>query len=237
VTIDNDNTEIGGFAAILNARVAHEGRIARAKAFGWTCGGLAIACSLVATGVALALWGYGHMQSVRPIAEDVAKALVNSIERSELKTAVSGTMKLAANSEVKLAKGQTVRLEEGAIVKLDPQSTVRVVGELKVDVPQPSRQQLQLDSTNGDELPFTNYTLFRSVNFGQGEVVTGWAFDLSDTTRPKIQYCYYSQSLEKGLSAKYTIAINGTPQPPSKLSKVTFDYNVAVSNCIWFSGI
>src|SRR5262249_52159885 len=36
---------------------------------------------------------------------------------------------------------------------------------------------------------------------------TGWRYDLSDTTRPKLQYCYYTQALDKGLSAKYTLAV------------------------------
>jgi len=53
--------------------------------------------------------------------------------------------------------------------------SVRVVGDLKIDMPQPSKQQLQLETTSAsDELPFTNYTIFRSVNYDTGAVVTGW---------------------------------------------------------------
>jgi len=75
-------------------------------------------------------------------------------------------MSLAPNSEVRLASGQTVRVEEGTTVKLDPSSSVRVVGDLKIDMPQPSKQQLQLETTSAsDELPFTNYTIFRSVGY------------------------------------------------------------------------
>jgi hypothetical protein len=142
-----------------------------------------------------------------------------------------------SGSELKLATGQTVKLAEGAIVGLDPNSSVRVIGNLKIDMPQPSKQQLQLDTTSSsDELPFTNYTIFRSVSYGAGEVVTGWDFDLSDTTRPKIQFCYYTQSMDKGLAAKYTIAVNDSPKRPSTLEKLSFNFEGALLNCIWFSG-
>lgn len=179
------------------------------------------------------------MLSVKPAAEEVAKALVDAIQRSELKTTVTGTMSLAPDSEIVLAPGQIVRLNEGATVKLDPNSTIRVVGDLKIDIPQPSKQQLQLDtmSKSGEELPFTNYTIFTDVKFGTGEVVTGWNYDLSDTLRPKQQYCYYGESLDKGLSARYTLALNGTPQRPSPLAKLSFNFDGAIANFIWFSGL
>jgi hypothetical protein len=200
---------------------------------------VAISLCLAALGSAFAFYGYSYMLSVKPAAEEVAKALVDAIQRSELKTTVTGTMSLAPDSEIVLAPGQIVRLNEGATVKLDPNSTIRVVGDLKIDIPQPSKQQLQLDtmSKSGEELPFTNYTIFTDVKFGTGEVVTGWNYDLSDTLRPKQQYCYYGESLDKGLSARYTLALNGTPQRPSPLAKLSFNFDGAIANFIWFSGL
>jgi hypothetical protein len=106
-----------------------------------------------------------------------------------------------------------VTLKEGAVVKLDPNSSIRVVGDLKYDVPQPSKQQLQEEATIGDhELPFTSYVIFKSTNYNAGQVVTGWGFDLSDPIRPKYQFCYYTQSLAKGAAYKYSIAFNGSPR-------------------------
>jgi hypothetical protein len=230
--------DVGGFAAVINSRLGAEARVAKAISFGWLGGGLAIALCLTGLGVACAFYGYSYMLSVKPAAEQVAKALVDAIQRSELKTSVTGTMALAQGSEVVLTPGQSVKLAEGATVKLDPNSTIRVVGDLKVDIPQPSKQQLQLNTmSKSDELPFTNYTIFTDVKFGSGEVVTGWNYDLSDTLRPKQQYCYYSESLDKGLTARYTLALNGTPQRPSPLAKLSFSFDGAVANCIWFSGL
>jgi hypothetical protein len=236
-TDDEGNIDVGGLAAVINSRLAAEGRIARAIAFGWLCGGAAIAACMIGIGFAFAFLGYSYMLSVKPAAEQIAQALVKAFEHSELKASVSGTMSLNPNSEVKLAAGQTVTLKEGAVVKLDPNSSIRVVGDLKYDVPQPSKQQLQEDATIGDhELPFTSYVIFKSTNYNAGQVVTGWGFDLSDPIRPKYQFCYYTQSLAKGAAYKYSIAFNGSPRPPSPLAKLSFNFDGAVSNCIWFSG-
>jgi hypothetical protein len=234
----NDSmNDIAGLAAMINSRVAAEARVARAIGFAWLCGGALVAFSLAGTGVAIALYGYSYMISVRPAAEQVASALVESLEHAHLKTSVSGTMSLAPNSELTLAGRQVVRLDEGSIVKLDPKSSVRVVGDLKLDIPQPSRQQLQLDTmSRSDELPFTNYIIFKSIDYGGGEVVTGWNFDLSDTIRPKSQVCYYNQHVEKGLGVRQIIAVNKAPLRPATPAKTKFDFDTALSNCIWFSG-
>jgi hypothetical protein len=237
MTDDYEHDGLGGFAAVINSRLAAEARVARAVGFTWLCGGWAIACCLIGCGLALALYGYSYMISVVPAAELTAKALSDAFKRAELKTIVSGSMSLSPESELTIASGQTVRLQDGAIVKLDPSSSVRIVGDLKVDIPQPSKQQLQLDATTGNkELPFTRYTIFNTASFGSGTVVTGWAFDLSDTSRPTFQRCYYEQTLDKGVAATQTVGIDGSPRRPSALTKLSFDFDGAFSNCIWFSG-
>jgi hypothetical protein len=231
------NISVEGLAAIINARLVSEGRIARAIAFCWLCGGAAIAACMIGLGFVFAFEGYSHMLSVKPSAEQAAQALVKALSGAELKAVVSGRMALSPNSEVSLAAGQTVTLHEGATVKLDPNSTIRVIGDLKYNLPQPSKQQLQEDATSrGNELPFTSYTVFKSINYGAGWVDTGWDFDLSDTIRPKRQYCHYRQNISKGKAIKYMIAVDGTARPPSPLAKLSFNFDDALSNCIWFSG-
>jgi hypothetical protein len=233
----DEPVDVGTFAATINARLRADSRICGAVAFAWSAGGMAIGSCLIGLGVAFACYGYSYMISVRPAAEQTAKALVDALEHSNFKTTVSGLMSIDPDTQLRLAPGQAIRLEEGSIVKLDPSSSVRVVGDLKVDMPQPSQEQLQLQIPGkNNELPFTSYTIFRSVPYASGEVVTGWSFDLSDVLRPKTQYCYYAQSVDKGLSAKYTIAFNGAPQRPSPLAKLSFEFDGALTNCIWFSG-
>lgn len=231
----DENIDLRGLAAVINSRLATEARLTKAIAFGWLCGGAAIAVCLTGLGVASALYGYSYMLSVKPAAEQTAKALVNALQQTQLKTTVSGTMSLSPDSELKLAGGQTVKLEENTTVKLDPSSTVRVTGDLKM--PQPSKHQLQADATTGtDELPFTSYMIFRSVNLGQGVVETGWYYDLSDTIRPRYQHCYYRQAVDEGLAGKITIAVDGSPVRLSPLMKLPFKLDQALADCIWFSG-
>lgn len=232
---NNENIDVAGLAAIINSRLAAEARVARAIGFGWLCGGVAVMSMLSAFGAALALYGYSYMVSIKPAAEQTVAAVVSALERAKLQTTISGTVSLSQNSELKLAAGQTVKLAEGTILKLDPNSSVRVVGDVKV--PQPSAYQLQKDEMNGDQLPFTTYTIFRSVSFGAGRVETGWNFSLSDTSRPKTQYCSYIQSIAKGADVKDIIAIDGQARRNSgRAAQLPFNFEGAVSNCIWFSG-
>ena len=238
MTDEGDETnQIQRLAVGLNSRIAAESRVAKAQGIAWVCAGTAIALCLTSFGCAFAFVGYSHMLGVGPAAEMTARALADAFRQSKVKAVVSGRMSLSPDSELRLAAGQRVRLNEDAVVKLDPSSSVRIVGNLKVDVPQPSKEQLQLDATTKtNELPFTNYTIFRDVDYDKGQVVTGWNYDLADTTRPRVQYCYYQQIVEKGLSAKYMLAINNSPHVPSALTKVSFNFEGALSNCIWFSG-
>lgn len=231
---DTYNIDSRGLAAAINARLASEGRIAKAAAFGWSCGGVAIALCLTGLGLVSALYGYSYVLSIKPAADVTAKAFAEALNRVVLKTTVAGSVSLNNPPDLKLAAGQTVKLQEGAIVKLDPASSVRVQGEIKT--PQPSQRQLQTDVMNGEQLPFTSYTIFRSVAFGQGRVETGWNYDLSDTARPRSQYCSYVQNIKKGAQVRDVIAVNSSPRRPSPLHKVSFDFDGALLNCAWFSG-
>ena len=122
-------------------------------------------------------------------------------------------------------------------MQLDPNASVRVIGDLQVDVPQPSKEQLQQETTSkNDDLPITDYTIFRNAAYGSGEVVSGWSYDLSDTVRPKFQYCYYTENVGRGIATRLRLAVNGVVAPRSNVFKPTFDINAAAANCVWFSG-
>jgi hypothetical protein len=196
--------------------------------------GAGIALCLTGLGVAAALYGYSFMLSVRPAAEQTAKALVDAFGRTQLKTTVSGVMSLSP-TELRLAKGQTAKLYEGTTVRLDPNSSVRVIGDIKM--PQPSKEQLQIGTTSAsDELPFTTYTIFKGVSYGRGSVESGWHYDLSDTTRPRFQVCHYRESVDQGVMGKITLAVNGSPRRPSNSTKLPFNFDEALGNCLWVSG-
>lgn len=233
----NDFSDVEGFVAVINSRLAAEARIAKAIGFVWFCAGWAIALCLFGLGGMAAFYGYGSTISVSPAAGQIAEAIGQAFSRAIIHTAVEGEVSLSPDAALTLSPGQTVKLAEPATVALDPNSSVRVVGDFKIDVPQPSKQQLQLDTTsNSKEAPFTRYTVFKGQAFGSGYVVTSWNFDLTDTSKPNYQRCYYEQNLDKGIAATQTIAVDGSPRPLSTLAKLPFDFEGAVANCIWFSG-
>jgi hypothetical protein len=237
VTRAEDYAGVESFAAIISSRLAAEARISKAISFCWLCGGLAIASCLIGLGCAIALYGYSTTLSLSPAAAQIAEAVKQSFAEAAIHTVVEGEVTLAPDTVLTLAPNQTIRLAEGTSVSLDPNSSVKVVGDVKVDIPQPSKQQLQVDATSGsNELPSTQYTVFKSVAFGAGYVVTGWSFDLSDTSKPFHQRCYFEQRIDRGLAATQTVAINGFARPVSTLAKLPFDFDGAVANCIWFSG-
>jgi hypothetical protein len=234
---DSTKNDVRGFAAMINSRLLAEARVARAMSFAWVCAGGTIALALTGLGSAVAFFGYSHLNDLRPTADLISRSMVDALKRTELKAVVSGTMALNPDAEIKLAPNQIVHLSEDATVKLDPNSSVRIIGNMKVDVPQPSKRQLQLDTTSqSEQLPFTEYTVFRDVNYERGQVVTGWNYDLADPMRPQSQICYYEESPARGVSARYTLSVNNYPRRPSALTKVSFDYDGALANCIWFSG-
>jgi hypothetical protein len=235
-TEPHSNVNIGGFGAVINSRLAANARVARGIAFGWLCGGAAIALCLSSLGVAVALYGYSELVSAQPAADQAASALVGAFNRAELKVNVTGNMSLSSDSEIKLKEGQTVKIEEGATVGLDPTSSIRVVGDLKIDIPRPSQQQLQLETTSkSNDVPFTSYTIFKSVSFQTGNVETGWDFELANSTQPRLQYCKFVQPLGKGTATSFILAVNGAPRS-STSTKFPFNFDQALANCIWFSG-
>jgi hypothetical protein len=233
MSLDKEYVDLGGFAASLNSRLHTQARLSKAVGFAWLCGGMGIASCLTACGLALAFLGYSHMISVKAASDKVARALAAAFQRADIKTNVSGVLGLSPESQLRLAGGQTVKLDQSsATLRLDPNSSVRVVG---LDVPQPSKEQLQQETTSSsNEIPITDYVVFKSVKFSSGEVTTAWKYDLSDTIRPKLQYCYYAEQIERGKATRLTLAVDGVVLPPSKL---TFDSTAAASNCVWFSGL
>jgi hypothetical protein len=92
---EEGNESLATFAATLNSRIGAEARIKKALAFGWLCGGCAIAACLISAGFATALLGYSYMISINPSAEIAAKALSDAFQKAQIKTSVTGTMALA----------------------------------------------------------------------------------------------------------------------------------------------
>ena len=95
---------INSFAASLNSRLGNQARISKAIGFAWLCGGLAIAACLTASGVAFAFLGYSYMVSIKPTADEIARALASALQSSDFKANVTGNVALSPKVEGSIGK-------------------------------------------------------------------------------------------------------------------------------------
>ncbi len=79
----------------------------------------------------------------------------------------------------------------------------------------------------------TNYTIFKHVDFADGEVVTGWRFQTSEDVTPKHQYCYYSTKADETatVTTQYVLALN---HEPTSIKGLPIDRRAGLANCVWF---
>jgi hypothetical protein len=230
-------------ASAVNARMAADSRIVNAKAALLRLAGVGAVMALTGVGAAAAMFGYSFIKDERSSADKIADSLVRALDRTTLKT--SGEVRMATDARVKLDSetlklepGATVRvdgplkLEPEATVKLDPKATVKVTGG--GETARPTDRQLQPDAKPPSGGPaVTNFTIFKSVKFGQGSVVTGWKFSTNEQAAPSEQYCYFTESTGTGNEQRtVNLANNGVTLPAPRSQ--SFDAGQAAMSCIWF---
>lgn len=202
-------------AGAVNRRVGAEASLVAAKAWGIRLGAVGLMGLLIGAGVGLAFLGYAKSRDASGAAERLAATLTRAIERSKLH-----------------AELDPVRLDPGAQVRLDPNAQVKIAPP---DLPRPTRDQLKPDAASPSKASVTtDYTVFKSVRWGAGQVVTGYTFK-PEGTRPDHQYCYFANGLDRQSYTAIHIALEGRyvapPNPPQG-----FDAAKAAQECIWFDG-
>ena len=235
--IPNNSTN-AGFAASVARRLNADGSrtAAIASMYRW-CG---VGVGLVAAGIAVgaAAYGISYITDSRTSLEKMSEAMADALNKVTLKVdQVTGVVTLDPNTKVPLdANGATVRLDtSGSTVRLDPNGA-----NVKLDpsnFPRPSPQQLQPPSSQpprSDSHVVTDYTVFKHVKMGEGEIVTGWKFRSSEDTTPYGQYCYFMASADADTSAIFNVARNGTAGAAPKGLPIKFQD--AINACEWFNG-
>jgi hypothetical protein len=179
-----------------------------------------VLCAGVGGGVAL--WGYSYITGNKVIARQVAESVKEVLDTTTIHGTVSGE----------------VGMKDG-IVRIDPNSAlVRVIGQASpADMPRQLPEQVRQD-----ERPrvakagvVTNYTVFKTVKFGAGEVQTGWMFKDGDQQRPSFQYCQYAQFTGNGTTqTNVDIGLNGHIALPPASPFPAVDLRAAYeAGCIW----
>jgi hypothetical protein len=229
-------------AQAVNSRITADAVMLKAKSTLWRLTGVGAMCALIGLGVGAGFFGYSYIHDPRTSAQKMAQAFAEALEKSTLRGEVKldphAAVKLDPNgAQVNVDPTSTIRLDaSGTVVRLDPNAMVNVRG-VTAEVPRPPDRQ-----TNPDTAPslprgnvVTDYTVFKTVKYGNGEVVTGWNFTSNKEDSPRHEYCYYAESIRDGVVAQFTLAQNGQLDlkgaPPPNVDRTS-----AAANCVWFGG-
>ncbi len=206
-------------AGLVNARVSADARLVNAKAWAIGFGALGLMALLIGAGVGLAFLGVARSRDASGAADRLADTLTKALERSRL--------------HAEIDPSSTVRLDPAAQVAMAPNATVRV--DTASAVPRPGRDQLRPDAAPPSKQSVqTNYTVFKMVRWGQGQVVTGYTF-APDGKLPEHQYCYYADGIDKQTYKTLHIAAEGRYTPPPDPAGGV-DARAAAGECVWFDG-
>lgn len=193
-------------ASAVNARIRGDARLLNARAALYRLVGLGLAAGLTLAGAGAALWGWTYARAPTVDAEIVAGAVARAMS------------------------GLTLRTE--GTVKLDPEAKLAL--DSRQDVPKPTAAQLGAGALPESRAAVaTNFTVFKNVPFGSGQVVTGWNFTGSEQKSPAHQYCYYSEQLDNTSKVTIDLGENGQAVPQTR-NRQNVDPKVAFSNCVWF---
>jgi hypothetical protein len=228
-------------AQAVNSRITADAVMLSAKSTVWHLTGVGAMFALIGLGVGVGFFGYSYVHDPRTSAQKMAEAFAEALEKSTLRTTgevkldPQATVRLDANgAQVRVDPTGTVRLDTtGAVVRLDPNSVANLRG-VPPDVPRPTEHQLR-PSTLPQANVVTNYTVFQTVKLGKGAVVTGWKFTSNEEVSPSHEYCYYSESIQDGVAARFDLATNGRLDLRGQAPKAV-DRAGAAANCVWFSG-
>jgi hypothetical protein len=136
--------------------------------------------------------------------------------------------------ELTLAKGATVSFDGSSRLMLDPAAKIVADGEIRVQVPAISTPRTPTPKNPAQTKTIANFTVFKSVPFDQGDVLTGWIFLTSAQESPTQQYCYYNEKGENSdLAIRIDLATDGIPET-NKTAPKAFDTGAALARCVWF---
>lgn len=249
-----------GLASAVNNRIDADGRLIRgqatmvtAKAWLWRLSGVGLLATGIGAGIGLGLFGYSYVNDSRTSLDKMASAIRTALEQSHLVVNLDpkATVGVAGSVDMKpgvvtLAPGSTV--VAAGTVALEPGGTVSTTGTVSVapggsvrvidggTITRPTERQLTGSSTTvvtGKTV--TNYTIFKSVSFGSGQVKTGWDFVTSEQDTPTRQFCYYTEEAGAGMQMIMSLAQDGKMLDAARAYKA-LDIKAAAAQCVWFNG-
>jgi hypothetical protein len=185
----------------------------------------------VATGIGF--YGYSFVKTNTDNISILSATFSKALAEVQLRASAEGTVQIEPR-EISLAKGQTVSLERNATVRLDPAAKVLVDGDINVQIP-PTISTPRTVAQPSTAVPnITNFTVFKSVRFDKGAVMTGWNFLTSTQKAPTGQYCYYTVNAETpNVGFSIDLGKNEKQEIPETVPE-NIDFAAAFDKCVWF---
>jgi hypothetical protein len=204
----------------------------------WRFIGLGAVTLGLGAAVGLGFFGYSYVKDNSNNLDVLSSTFSRALSEIQLRVTAEGAVQIEPR-ELSLAKDQTISIDPKSRILLDPNAKVLANGELKVEAPSISVPQGRTGSTANrpSNVPvITNFTVFKTVPFGSGSIMTGWEFLTSTQKLPTHQYCYYTEDSESsGAAAIVYVGNDGKPETSAKPPQGV-DMIVAFSKCVWFKG-
>ena len=174
-------------------------------------GGLAGMFLLVGSGLLILMNAYYSERDTQIHYQAIAESFSQALSRSQIKATTSGEVSLSKGATVSLAKDQTVSTDISHKELIEKKDISKPDTLANNELFQPSEEQLGLHQGNvNSKAPKTTYTIFKSIAYGNGSIMTGWEFEPDQPQTPRSQYCYFSGE-SNGKGVLISIGRNGLP--------------------------
>lgn len=220
-------------AEAASSRIAAEMSVISGRAAFWKIVGVGLLGLGIGAAVGIAFYGYSLVIRNGSQVEVLASALEKSLAQVELHGTAEGKVEVTSPGLI-LEKGATVSIDPTSRLALDPAAKVLADGEVRIQMPNISVPRGPTPKSAAQTKTIANFTVFKSVPFDQGNVLTGWIFLTSTQESPTQQYCYYNERDENSDTAiRIDLAVDGSPEL-NKAAPKAFDSAAALNRCVWF---
>jgi hypothetical protein len=220
-------------AEVLSNRISAELSVVSGRAAFWRAVGIGFLGFGLGAAIGIGCYGYSFVTRTSGQMEAFSSALQKALSTVDLRGIADGKVEVAS-PELTLAKGASITFDSSSHLLLDPTAKVVADGEIRVQLPAISLPRAPTPKSAAQIKTIANFTVFKSVPFEQGDVLTGWEFLTSAQESPTEQYCYYNERAENSdLAIRIELATDGVPEPLKTVPKA-FDAGAALTKCVWF---
>lgn len=220
-------------AEALSNRMSAELSVVSGRSGFWKAIGVGVLGFGIGTATGIGFYGYSFVSRTSGQMEIFSSALQKALSTVEIHGTADGKIEITS-PELTLAKGATVSLDSSSRLSLDASAKVVADGEIRIQTPAISTPRTPTPKNAAQTKTIANFTVFKSVPFEQGNVLTGWIFLTSAQESPTQQYCYYNEKGDNSdLAIRIDLATDGVPEV-NKTAPKAFDAIAALAKCVWF---